>query len=647
MRYGVFFAFFFPAFVIFGQEQQLDTLLITSKSKLPPLFTVSAKEIANYQATDLGEVLQKIPGISIKNYGGMGGMKTVSVRGLGSAHQQIVIDGFVTPNTQTGQIDLGTIYASNIESVELISGGFSDRLLPVSARIGANVLWIDRFESEFPNKRYALKSKISYGSFNTMDVWISNKVRIATRHALAISGSFQTSKGNYPYRFQNYSQVYAGKRVNAAILGGTANAVYQWKISDKIQAHLDYSFYKSDKGLPGPVILYLNTAQQELSTETHQSNIGVTFSYPKWKGRFYGTYKNEKINYLDNGYLNIQGKMENAYHQQQLFGGWVMHQNLGRFLKQEIGVEAFWAKLTGDISQNIQPQRYQIKGFYGVGPTFSWGEFRAQIAGQTLNDYNRSTPINKGKIYAQPSFYFRTTQNWKVIGDIQLFYKRNVRVSGFNELYYNQIGNKNLLPEIADQLQLSFSKTYSRNKTKQLYGANIYYNQERNKIVAIPTKNLFVWMIQNVGKAEVMGIDLSYRYVQFWNNWNTTISVNYTYQSVVDKTDKNSPVYRNQLAYFPKHVGNFDVAVNWKNAGMAVNVFAISKRYSLNQNISANEVDGYVTADIQLSYKFVVKDKHHLTVRAMCKNIGNLTYAYVKYYVMPGTNYLLVLNYEF
>lgn len=647
LRYGVFFAFFFTAFVIFGQEQQLDTIHISTKSKLPPLFTVSSKEVALYQANDLGEVLQKIPGMSVKNYGGMGGMKTVSVRGLGSAHQQIVIDGFLTPNTQTGQIDLGNIYASNIESVQLISGGFTDQLLPVSARIGANVLWIDRFEAQFPNKRYAFKSKISYGSFNTMDVWLSNKIRLAKRHALSIGGSFQTSDGNYPYRFQNYSQLYTGKRVNAAVLSGNANAVYQWKISEKIQAHLDYSFFKSDKGLPGPVILYLNAAQQNLATTTHQGNLGVTFSFPSWKGRFYGTYKNELTKYVDNGYLNTQGKLENNYHQQQFFGGWVMNQSLGKYLKQEFGVEGFWAKLTGDISQDVQPQRYQLKGFYGFGPTFSWGEFRAQIAGQTLSDYNRSSPISKGKIYLQPSFYFNTSKDWKVIGDLQFFYKRSVRVAGFNELYYNQVGNKNVLPEIADQFQLSFSKTYAKNKMKHLYGANVYYNQERNKIVAIPTKNLFVWMIQNVGKAQVLGADLSYRYIQYWNNWNTSVSVNYTYQSVTDRTYKQTTIYGNQLAYFPEHIGNFDVAVNWKNAGMAVNVFAVSKRYALNENIPTNEVSGYVTADVQLSYKFTIKDQHQLTVRAMCKNIGNLTYAYVKYYVMPGTNYLLVLNYEF
>jgi|GEM_PF-3473851 len=644
---GVFLFFLAWRSIAFGQEEQLDTLTVSVKGRSSGLTTISSKEISLFQSNDLGEVLQKLPGITVKNYGGIGGMKTVSVRGLGSAHQQIVMDGFIVPNTQTGQIDLGNIYASNIESVQLISGGFTDKLLPVSALLGANTLWIERFESVFPAKTYSLKSKISYASFNTFETWISNKIRLAPKHALAFSGSFRSSDGNYPYRFMNYAQVYTGKRVNADVLDGTANAVYQFVISKAVKLYADYSLFASDKGLPGAVILYLNAAQQRLNTQTHQVNAGLDLSFKRWKGRFYTTYKNEKIIYLDEGYLNSQGFMRSVYHQQQLISGWVMNQTLGRFFRQELGIESFLAKLTGDISQDVQPQRIQVKGFYGIGPVFSWGSFRAQVAGQTLNDFNGSTALHRMKGFFQPGVYFDTKKDWKIIGDLRLFYKRNVRVAGFNELYYNQVGNKDLLPEIADQLQLSFSKEYRKNKYSHQYGANAYYNQERNKIVAIPTKNLFVWMIQNVDKVQVLGTDLQYRYLHFWKNWNLSAAVNYTFQSVTNRTDKSTSYYGDQIAYFPEHIGNADIAVNWKNAGLSVNMFAVGKRYALNENILSNEVEGYFTADVQASYKFQFKDTHSLTVRAMCKNIGNLTYAYVKYYVMPGANYLIVLNYEF
>src|SRR5690554_4649357 len=110
VRYGVFLSFLVSAFVIFGQETKLDTFLVSTKQTTNRLTTITAKEIAQFQAHDLGEVLQKLPGLTIRNYGGVGGMKTVSVRGLGSSQQQIVRDGFLLPSTQTGQVDLGYVY---------------------------------------------------------------------------------------------------------------------------------------------------------------------------------------------------------------------------------------------------------------------------------------------------------------------------------------------------------------------------------------------------------------------------------------------------------------------------------------------------------------------------------------------------------
>ncbi|MCI6427382.1 MAG: TonB-dependent receptor plug domain-containing protein, partial [Rikenellaceae bacterium] len=46
------------------------------------------------------EVLQQIPGVSISDYGGYSGLKTAGLRGLGSAHTAIYIDGVRANNVQ-------------------------------------------------------------------------------------------------------------------------------------------------------------------------------------------------------------------------------------------------------------------------------------------------------------------------------------------------------------------------------------------------------------------------------------------------------------------------------------------------------------------------------------------------------------------
>ena len=57
-------------------------------------------------AFQLSDVLKRLSGVFIKDYGGVGGIKTVSVRSLGANHTAIAYDGFLVSDYQTGQLIL-------------------------------------------------------------------------------------------------------------------------------------------------------------------------------------------------------------------------------------------------------------------------------------------------------------------------------------------------------------------------------------------------------------------------------------------------------------------------------------------------------------------------------------------------------------
>ena len=42
---------------------------------------------------DMGDALKRFAGVQVKDYGGVGGMKTVNIRGLGAGHTGVVYDG--------------------------------------------------------------------------------------------------------------------------------------------------------------------------------------------------------------------------------------------------------------------------------------------------------------------------------------------------------------------------------------------------------------------------------------------------------------------------------------------------------------------------------------------------------------------------
>tara|TARA_B100001063_G_scaffold77503_1_gene71959 strand:- start:612 stop:1283 length:672 start_codon:yes stop_codon:yes gene_type:complete len=219
----------------------------------------------------------------------------------------------------------------------------------------------------------------------------------------------------------------------------------------------------------------------------------------------------------------------------------------------------------------------------------------------------------------------------------------------FNELYYNNIGNVELKPEEAHQMNYGWSYSPKKYRNFQFYFRNnIYLNYVNNKIVAIPTKNLFTWSMQNVQSANIFGTDFKigskwnvYKYFKF------DLDLNYSLQHARDISDPNSPSYKDQIAYIPVHTGNIDLSINYKNLGIRFSNYTNSLRYALNENISTNQVDGFWVSTLSTYYSVILKNKNTLTFRFTIKNLFNAQYAVIRSFVMPERNYLIVLKYAF
>ena len=76
----------------------LDAVKVTSERNATalaaaPVRKMGAEGIGRIGAQGLHEVLRTFAGVSIKDYGGIGGLKTVSVRSLGAQHTAVRYDG--------------------------------------------------------------------------------------------------------------------------------------------------------------------------------------------------------------------------------------------------------------------------------------------------------------------------------------------------------------------------------------------------------------------------------------------------------------------------------------------------------------------------------------------------------------------------
>ena len=95
--------------------------------------SLSAAEIEKRGYQMLGEAVRTMAGVSVKDYGGIGGLKSVSVRNMGAAHTGISYDGFAITDAQNGQVDISRFMLENVSEVR-VSQGLPDDIF-TSARL--------------------------------------------------------------------------------------------------------------------------------------------------------------------------------------------------------------------------------------------------------------------------------------------------------------------------------------------------------------------------------------------------------------------------------------------------------------------------------------------------------------------------------
>ena len=82
---------------------------------------ITEYDIRKSGASDVQELLRKIPGLSVKQSGGRGGIVSIFSRGSESDHNLVIVDG-VKVNEIGGYYDFSRLSVNNIEQIEVLRG---------------------------------------------------------------------------------------------------------------------------------------------------------------------------------------------------------------------------------------------------------------------------------------------------------------------------------------------------------------------------------------------------------------------------------------------------------------------------------------------------------------------------------------------
>ena len=167
-----------------------------------PSQRLGGKQLERLNSHSVADALRYFSGVQVKDYGGVGGIKTINVRSMGSGHVGVFYDGVEVGNAQNGQVDLGQFSLDNVEEVALYNGQKSALLQPAADFGAASAVYIRTKRPKFaPGKADNLKAKVKYGtSGEVFSAAALYERKLSSAVSASLSVGALTATGKYKFR---------------------------------------------------------------------------------------------------------------------------------------------------------------------------------------------------------------------------------------------------------------------------------------------------------------------------------------------------------------------------------------------------------------------------------------------------------------
>lgn len=623
------------------------------QKKMSPVQILSGKELEKLNVYSVADALRYFSGVQIKDYGGIGGLKTVNIRSMGSHHVGVFYDGIELGNAQNGVVDLGRFSLDNMEVISLYNGQKSAIFQPAKDYSSASAIYMQTRKPIFKGeKKNNLNIGVKSGSFSTINPSLLWEHRFNERISSSISTEYMYTSGRYKFTYakkDGYDTTAVRQNGDVRMLR-LENAFFgkipkgEWKA----KAYL----YNSERGYPGAAV------REEPGKFRHQdrqwdTNVFIQESFQNYFTPWYsllanGKYAYDYLHYLSDPRLDVTTMyVDNHYRQQEIYASAAHLFTIYPWWSMSLSNDFQWNTLRADLIDFVYPTRNTILTSAATSFDFNRLMLQASLLYTHVDDNTRTKGANAGtKNKYTPSVIATWQPLTKLPLNVRAFYKKVFRMPTLNDLYYTFIGNKDLKPEYTTQYDvgITFSHTWNNHWLKSLdLQIDGYYNEVDDKIIAMPTSNQFRWTMINLGHVEIRGLDVAIRGEWGFGKVELSTLFNYTYQKAQDFTDPTSEWYGGQIPYIPWHGGSIILNGSYQTWSCNYSFIYTGERYEAVANIPENYAQPWYTHDFSLSKTFQW-GKTGIRVTAEINNIFNQQYEVVQCYPMPGTSFKIKLN---
>ena len=631
--------------------KELNEVVVLAQSykEVIPAQTLKGRELEALRSHSVADALRYFSGVQIKDYGGVGGIKTVNIRSMGTNHMGVYYNGIELGNAQNGQVDLGKFSMENIEYVSLYNGQKSEIFQSAREFGSAGSIYLSTRIPKFKDDENSnLKVGLKLGSFDLKNPSILFERKLSESLSMSFSSEWISSSGKYKFRYRRVTPsgelaydttaVRQNGDIDAVRFEGGVNGYLpdgRWKV---------YMYhYNSERGVPGAIVN--NVWRRGERLWDRNSFVQGMFEYNVT--RKYSAKLNAKYAFDYTRYVNNDNKLihvDNIYKQKEVYLSWANKYRLLPNWDISAAYDFQWNGLSEYMDVERNTHWVSLATAFSLADCF---KMQASALANVVNEEARDRDEAPTKVKITPGVFLSYKPFKKNNLVLRAFYKQSYRMPTFNDLYYTDMGNAYLRPETA--IQYNAGVLYDLEQKDSWFrffrvGADVYYNDVKDKIVAYPKGQQFRWTMLNLGRVHIKGIDAQLGTTfRMPHNIDFTTKFQYTYQEAIDVTNPADNYYGHQIPYIPWHSGSAILMLDWKDWHLNYSFIYTGERYNQQENIRYNYTQPWYTSDISLMKEFKIK-KVTLNATIEVNNLLSQDYDVILNYPMPKRNYRFCIS---
>lgn len=627
-----------------------------------PAQTLKEEELQRLNSFSVADAIRYFSGVQLKDYGGVGGLKTVNIRSMGTNHMAVFYDGIQLGNAQNGQVDLGRFSLDDVEEISLYNGQKSDIFQSAKDFGASGTIYITTRRPRFENGRNAnFKATMKTGSFGLINPSIRSEYKISDAVSASLSGEWVNATGKYKFRYLRRNSLgeiaydTTAVRHNGDINATRLEAALHGTLDEGRWTVRAYS-YNSERGIPGAIVnnVFRNGERLWDTNSFIQGSFTNKWS-PKFRSLINAKYAADYTHYENQDAKLIQTK--NTYRQKELYASCANLYNIMENWEVSLAYDFQWNTLDAKFympteSDGTFPYPTRYTQMAALATAFEWGRIKGQasVLGYFVHEKVKRFEARPDKAVATPAFFLSYKPFHRQDLSVRAFYKRMFRMPTFNDLYYTDMGNAFLKPEYAEQFNigLKYTKNFMNMPALRTVDASVdaYYNHITDKIIAYPKGQQFRWTMLNLGEVDIKGVDIALNLAWAFGEVEATARLQYTYQEAIDVTDSADTYYRDQIPYIPWHSGSAVLSLFYKGWGLNYSFIYTGERYNQQENIPRNHTQPWYTSDLSVQKSFAIRTRT-LKLTAEINNLFGQDYDVVLNYPMPKTNCRFVTSFNF